>query len=205
MAQINKITNKIVDSASKQLSKAKNVTNDAISSSTKEFINRLSNTGSEAIIEFLENNTKPVKIRNSNNKLYRYNNLLIQRTNGYTAEVLEDNIKRFQDSNFAPKFVHYFKLGNDDFITILEANTTKLLPYTPNADKISQVTKQTFIQRVNALVKRGYVNREIFANKDAMFVSADGNNIIFADWSEVSPLSAGQKSKLLEYVNNWKI
>lgn len=176
-----------------------------VSAATREFVEKLSNSTTEVITEFLKKNAKPVKVRSEGDELYRYNNLLLMRTNGNKAAKLEENVEQMKSSGLAPKFVQYFQLGKDDFLTILEADGERLLSYTKNAAKIPPQIKQIFKDKVQKLAARGIINREIFANKDALLITQDGKKIIFGDWCELSPISPAEQQIFHKIISKWQI
>lgn len=199
------VTQKLINSAVPLTDKVKDSAAASISSATLEFVDRLSNSSTEMILDFIEKNARRVKVRSANDNLYRYNNLLLFKSNGQKAYNLEQNLKAVQDSGTAPKFVSYLEIGKDNFLTILEADADKIIPYTKVADKVKPEVKQKFINNVQKLLNDGVLNREVFANKDALFVTQNGKKIVYGDWSDIAFLNSNEKQKLLEVVKKWQI
>ena len=201
------ITQKFINSAKGAVNKlVPKYPDQNISETALEFVQRISNSTTKVITEFLEKKTKPVQIRSEDAKLYRYNNLLLYRSNGEKAFNLEQNLKDFEHSGITPRFVKYFSLGQDDFLTIMDVNEKALVPYYKVADKIKPEVKQAFKNNVKKLLNGKILNRELFANKDALFVTSDGKRILFGDWADVSyHLQHGEIKNVNEMFKNWRI
>lgn len=175
-----------------------------ISKGTKEFVQKMANSTTDVILRFISNNGKEIKLRSNDDKLYRYKNILLYRSNGAKAYQLEQNIKIFQGSGIAPRYVNYFELGKDDFLTVMETNGEKALPYRKNADRIAPEEKQKFVKRVQSLLDQGFVNREIFANEEAYLVTSNGE-VLFADWSEVNAINKSEISHYNRFMKDWSL
>ncbi len=183
------ITQKLINSAKSAAGKlVPKYPDQSISETALEFVQKISNSKPAVIAEFLEKKTKPVPLRSEDAKLYRYNNLLLYRSNGDRAFNLEQNLRDFADTGMTPRFVKYFSLGQDDFLTIMDVNEKALVPYYKVADKVKPEVKQAFRNNVKNLLNGKVLNRELFANKDALFVTSDGKRIVFGDWAEISYL-----------------
>ena len=109
-----------------------------ISAKTADFVNRIFNSTTEVILDFLGTKTKQIKLRNSSDSLYCYENCLLLRSNGQRAYDLEQNIREIEQIGIAPRFVKYFQLGEDDFFFFFEAGEGKLSPYCENVQRVSQ-------------------------------------------------------------------
>lgn len=176
-----------------------------ISAAAQEFVEKLSNSTTDVILEFLQTKTKPVHLRSAENKLYRLDNLLLYRSNGSTAYKLEENLKSFEHTGLTPNFVKYFQLGKDDFLTVMDVDTKTIVPYVKVADKVPQQTKQKFENAVRSLYSGSFINREIFANKDALFVTPNGQKIFCADWGDVQYLSSSDKNGFADAMKRWHV
>lgn len=174
-----------------------------ISAKTADFVNRIFNSTTEVILDFLGTKTKQIKLRNSSDSLYCYENCLLVRSNGQRAFDLEQNIKEIEQIGIVPRFVKYFQLGEDDFLTVLEVGEGKLSPYCENVQRVSQKAKQGFKTGVKELLDKGFVNKEIFINKDA-FLLDDSGKIVFADWTGLEYVTPTKKQALENYLRNWQ-
>ncbi len=174
-----------------------------ISAKTADFVNRIFNSTTEVILDFLGTKTKQIKLRNSSDSLYCYENCLLLRSNGQRAYDLEQNIREIEQIGIAPRFVKYFQLGEDDFLTVLEAGEGKLSPYCENVQRVSQKAKQGFKTGVKELLDKGFVNKEMFTNKDA-FLLDDSGKIVFADWTGLEYVTATKKQALENHLRNWQ-
>ncbi len=174
-----------------------------ISAKTADFVNRIFNSTTEVILDFLGTKTKQIKLRNSSDSLYCYENCLLLRSNGQRAYDLEQNIREIEQIGIAPRFVKYFQLGEDDFLTVLEAGEGKLSPYCENVQRVSQKAKQGFKTGVKELLDKGFVNKEMFTNKDA-FLFDDSGKIVFADWTGLEYVTATKKQALENHLRNWQ-
>lgn len=174
-----------------------------ISAKTADFVNRIFNSTTEVILDFLGTKTKQIKLRNSSDSLYCYENCLLLRSNGQRAYGLEQNIREIEQIGIAPRFVKYFQLGEDDFLTVLEAGEGKLSPYCENVQRVSQKAKQGFKTGVKELLDKGFVNKEMFTNKDA-FLLDDSGKIVFADWTGLEYVTATKKQALENHLRNWQ-
>ena len=195
------IRNNVVGTATTQGEKMSSIISDA----TKDFMRKISNSTTEDILKFLDIETKQIATRGENYKLYRYRNILMSYSDGQTAYNLEQNLESVKKFGISPKFAGYFRLSKDKFLTIMEANSEKILPYSRFADKISAKTKQNFKNSFLALVKNGIVNKEALANKDSLLVSSNGKQIIIADWNEIVPLTIDKQTEFIKIINDWKI
>jgi len=200
-----KITQNLINSAASVYANKPAEAAAQISKSAQEFISKLTNSSTEVIENFLKTNTRPVPLRDKDALMYRYNNLLLYRSNGNTAQNLETNLKMCQKHGIAPRFVQYFKLDKDDFLTIMDVNAEKIIPYFKVADKVPQKTKQNFETKIRSLIQNGELNREIFANKNPLFVTPDAKTIVYADWAEVSPLMKSDRAEILQKIKDWHI
>lgn len=200
-----KITQKFIKSAISESFKQEIIPSGKISDAAQEFVNKLSNSTTKTIENFLHTQTRPVPLRAQDSTMYRYNNLLLYRTNGYKSENLEQNLRMLEKDGIAPKFVKYFKLGNDDFLTVMEVEGEKLIPYFKVADKVPQKTKQNFETQIRNLINGGILNREIFANQNPLFITPDAQKIVYADWAETSPLLHSERAGILNKIQNWHI
>ena len=170
---------------------------------TVEFANRILNTNSEDIIDFLKNNTKLIAQKGSNS-LYSYKNFLLYRSAGESSLQLEKNLKLCKADDIAPKFVQFYQLGNNDFLSLLEISPGKITPYKQAASQVPESAKQKFKIDLQKLNNQGLINRKVFSDKDLYFVT-ENNNIIFADWSEIHFLSPEEKIQMNETLKNLKI
>ena len=171
------------------------------SKKTKDFVNKLSNSTIETIKDFLSKETKQIPLRNSESKLYQYDNLLFTITNGKTAYDLEHNLKFFQKENVMPKYIKYLELGNDEFLTILEGDKEALIPYREARSLLTDKNKQLFkLGLKNIASNTGYVNKEIFANREPLFVGKENNNLIYGDWLKLSKSEADLKQYYLNQI-----
>lgn len=200
-----KISQKLISSAIPENLRQDAVPLERISNAAKEFVNKLSNSTTKTIENFLHTQTRPVPLRAQDATMYRYNNLLLYRTNGYKSENLERNLKMLEKDGIAPKFIQYFKLGKDDFLTVMEVNGEKLIPYFKVAEKVSTKTKQNFETQIRRLVNDGMLNREIFANKNPLFVTPDAKTIVYGDWAETAPILQSERAGILNKIQNWHI
>ncbi len=176
----------------------------SINKESLDFIEKLSNSTTETIQDFLKKNTKKIKTNNKS-KLYQYNNLILIRSDGDMAYQIEQNLKFLGIDEIAPKYIKYLQLDKNDFLTILELNNQKIMPYTEIADKIPFGIKKNFKEKIQNLASKGIINREIFTNKDAFFVTKDCQKIIFADWSNLYILNQDEKKLIQEKLKNWEI
>ncbi len=201
------ITQKLINSAKGAVNKlVPKYPDQNISETALEFLQKISNSTTEVITTFLEKKAKPVRIRSEDAKLYRYNNLLLYRSNGDKAFNLEQNLKDFAHAGITPRFVRYFSLGQDDFLTIMDVNEKALIPYFNVADKIKPEVKNAFKSNVKKLLNGKILNKELFANKDALFVTSDGKRILFGDWADVSYiLQPDEVRNVNEMFKNWHI
>lgn len=193
--------NNTVKSATKQGEQVVSV----ISDKTKDFMKKIYNSTTEIILKFLREETKPITTRKENFKLYRFGNILMGYSDGPTAYYLEQNLERVEKFGISPKFAGYFQLSRDRFLTVMEAGSEELLPYSSVAEKISAKTKQDFKNTFIEMVKKGLVNKDALANKDSLLVSNDGKQIIIADWNEVIPIVAEDQKTYIKAINDWQI
>lgn len=174
-----------------------------VSAKTMDFVNRIFNSTTEVILDFLGTKTKQIKLRNSSDSLYCYENCLLVRSNGQRAYDLEQNIREIESIGIAPRFVKYFQLGEDDFLTVLETGEGKLSSYCENVQRVSQKAKQSFKTGVKELLDKGFTNKEMFTNKDA-FLLDDSGKIVFADWTGLEYVSGTKKQALENHLKNWQ-
>ena len=127
------------------------------------------------------------------------------RSNGIKSLNLEQNIKTIQNQKLTPKFVQYFQLGEDDFLTVMEVNEKNIIPYNKAADKVNPTTKLTFKNEVQKFIQKDLINKEIFANRDALLVTDDYKEIVFADWAQIDILAKNEKLRINEFLKNWHI
>lgn len=177
----------------------------AVKAETMDFVEKIRNSTTSTILKFLETNTNPVKLRGTDEKLYRYKNILLYRSNGTKAINLEQNLQVPEVNEIAPKYVQYFQIGKDDFLTILEADTEHLLPFAQVEQKVSPQVKQEFKKRVIQLAKAGLVNQEVFANKEALLLTKDGKHIIAGDWGEINAIPSNDKPSFYEFLKKWQV
>ena len=137
--------------------------------------------------------------------MYLYDNFLLYRSGGNASIQLEENLKLFKDNPSVPKFVKFFQLGDNDFLSLVEINQDDILPYKQTASQIPEAVKQKFKANIQKITNQGFINRKIFTDKDSFFVTKNNNNIIFADWSEIHILSPQEKLQMNETLKNWKI
>ena len=154
-------------------------------------------------LDFLGTKTKQIKLRNSSDSLYCYENCLLVRSNGQRAYDLEQNIREIESIGIAPRFVKYFQLGEDDFLTVLETGEGKLSSYCENVQRVSQKAKHSFKTGVKELLDKGFTNKEMFTNKDA-FLLDDSGKIVFADWTGLEYVSGTKKQALENHLKNWQ-
>lgn len=130
---------------------------------------------------------------------------MLYRSNGTKAINLEQNLKVPAINDIAPKYVQYFKIGKNDFLTILETDTEHLLPFTQVEQKVAPQVKQEFKKRIIQLANAGMVNREIFANKESLLITKDGKHIIAGDWGEINTIPEKDKRPFYEFLKNWQV
>jgi len=159
-----------------------------ITAATQDFVDRLSNTHTKEILEFLEKNAKKIKTRSADDSLYLYNNILLYRAHGAKSYDLEQNLKILKGSPIAPKFVKYFKLGEEDFLTVMQVSDKAVVSYNEAPQRVVSAAKEDFRNQLTDLINRGFVNREVFANKGALLSTEDGKNLVFAEWSSLQPI-----------------
>ena len=176
----------------------------SINKESLDFVEKLSNSTTETILDFLEKNTRKIKTNNKS-KLYQYNNLILIRSDGDTAYQIEKNLKFLGIDEIAPQYIKYFQLDKNDFLTILELNNKETTPYTEVANKIPIEIKKSFKTKIQNLADKGIINQGIFTNKDALFVTQDCKKIIFADWSNLYILKQNEKNLIQEKLKNWQI
>lgn len=176
----------------------------SINKESLDFVEKLSNSTTETILDFLEKNTRKIKTNNKS-KLYQYNNLILIRSDGDTAYQIEKNLKFLGIDEIAPQYIKYFQLDKNDFLTILELNNKETTPYTEVANKIPIEIKKSFKTKIQNLADKGIINQGIFTNKDALFATKDCKKIIFADWSNLYILKQNEKNLIQEKLKNWQI
>ena len=176
-----------------------------LSKKTESFVEKIKNSTTETILKFLDERTDKIFSRNNDIKMYHYDNLLFVRSNGEKSIELEQILDTNAAKNIAPKYVTFFEVGNDDFLTVLELSHQKAIPYRQSAQNISEETKQKFKNEIQKMINAGYINREIFTSKDSFFVSNNYKDIIFADWLKISSLSDEEKKQMSERLKDWPI
>jgi len=173
----------------------------SISHETMEFVDKIKNSSTEIVLEFLNKNAIKVPTRDSGNQLYVYKNLFLHRTNGQKALNIEENLKNIPNHDFIPTYVKHFELGNDDFLTILESGNEKFLPYRKVA--IKPEIKEKFKNELSDMAKNGVFNKEILANRNPLFVTPDGSHITYGDWSFVDIINnANEKNVILNKIKD---
>ncbi len=171
---------------------------------TMEFADKILNSTSEEIIDFLKTKTKLIA-QKPDSALYLFDNFLLYRSNGEASLQLEKNLELFKTSNITPKFVKYFQLGDNDFLSLLELNPSGVVSYRQVASQIPDNIKQKFTAGLQKINNTGFINRKIFTDKDLYFATKDNKNIIFADWSEINILSPQEKMQMDATLKNIKI
>lgn len=175
-----------------------------ISAKTLEFSDKILNSTTEEITDFLEKQTKLIS-QKGDSKLYLYKNFLLYRSNGEDSIQLEKNLELCKPNANTPKFVKFFQLNKNDFLSFLEISPSEIISYKQVANQIPNSTKQKFISDLQKINNSGLINRKIFTNKDLYFVTIDSKNIIFADWTEINFLSQKEKNQMNETLKNMKI
>ena len=67
---------------------------------------------------------------------------------------------------------------NSEFLSVLEGDSEALLPYSSIAGSLSNQDKQLFKTILKQIINTtGQVNKEIFANKEPLFVGKNSKNI----------------------------
>ena len=155
-------------------------------------------------MDFLRDQTNNIPLRATNKKLYQYENLFLFRSNGSDAYNLEQQLNFLSQKDFAPKYVKHLQLGDDDFLTILEGDSEALIPYS-EAKTLSTKAKNDFKTEILKFLNFGLVNKEMFANKDILFVTKSNSNLICADWSDIKPVLSSEKDGLQNFIINWKL
>ena len=171
---------------------------------TMEFADKILNSTTEEIVEFLKNKTKLITQKDSS-ALYSYDNFLLYRSNGEDSIQLEKNLELLKSNGIVPKFVKFFQLGENDFLSLLEINPSEVVPYRQVASQVPNSTKQKFISDLQKINNLGYINRKIFTNKEMYLVTKDNKNIIFPDWTEIHFLTPQEKIQMNETIKNMKI
>lgn len=200
-------TSKIINSNINPLKKQEGLMPEEIKrfgSKTMEFADKILNSSSEEIVEFLKTKTKLIAQKDSN-ALYSFDNFLLYRSNGDASLKLEQNLELCKNSAITPKFVKFFQLGDNDFVSLLELSPSGVVPYRQAASQISDNVKQKFIADLQKLNNTGLINRKVFTEKDLYFATKNNKNIIFADWSEIHFLSPQEKMQMTETLKNMKI
>lgn len=176
------------------------------SDKTLKFIDKLSNSTTEIIKVFLNNNAIEIPLSDRQSKLYHYDNLLLVLTDGKNAYNLEKNLRNVEKENFAPKFVKYYELGDDEFLTVLEGDNETLLPYSKMINKIPNKNKLEFkISLKHFVDTTEQINKEIFTNKKLLFFAKNSKNIIYADWESLSIISTDMKPYYLNQIEKYSI
>lgn len=176
------------------------------SDKTQKFIEKLSNSTTEIIKTFLSNNATEVPLRNKQSKLYHYDNLLLTITDGKSAYNLEQNLQSIQEQSATPKFIKFFDLGNGEFLSVLEGDSEKLLPYSSMVSSLSNQRKQIFKSTLKQIINTtGQVNKEIFANKEPLFIGKSSKNIIYGDWENLSIVTPSIKKYYINQIEKISI
>ena len=176
------------------------------SNKTQKFIDKLSNSTTEIIKDFLTNKATEIPLRNKQVKLYHYDNLLLTITDGKSAYNLEQNLQNLLEKNVVPKFIQYYELGNSEFLSVLEGDSEALLPYSSIAGSLSNQDKQLFKTILKQIINTtGQVNKEIFANKEPLFVGKNSKNIIYGDWSSFSYIEPNMKAYYISRIEKYSI
>ena len=176
----------------------------SLSSKTSSFIDKLSNSTTDTILNFLENKTNKIRIRDLDSELYQYENLFLFRSNGKKAFDLEQNLKFLENLNISPKYVKYFQLGKEDFLTVLEGGKDDVIPYRQVVGRVLPEQKNTLISKLNKMLEKGFINKEVFANRDLLYVDKN-NRLIIADWSNLSFVEGEEQARLKRTLASWKI
>lgn len=184
---------------------ANNIKLNQYSEKTKAFINKLSNSTTEIIKDFLAKNATEIPLRNKQSKLYHYDNLLITITNGKNAYNLEQNLNTIHNEGVAPKYIQYYELGKDEFLSVLEGDSEALIPYSKALGLISNNNKRSFKNSLMQIAALGQINKEIFANRAPLFVGKNSKNIIYGDWENLSIVDQSMKSYYLSQIDKISI
>ena len=172
------------------------------SKKTKDFVNKLSNSTTEIIKDFLSKDAKQIPLRDKECKLYQYDNLLFTITNGKTAYDLEQNLGFFQQEGIMPKFVKYLELGNDEFLSVLEGDKEALLPYSEARSLLTDKNKQFFKAGLkNMALNTGYINKEIFASREPLFIGQENKKIIYGDWIQLNKVEPDLKQYYINQID----
>jgi len=190
------IKHKIMNSQTEILNVNVEKSVELVSSKTLEFVEKIANSTTETVIDFLNKRAVKIPTRNQSNTLYFYDNMLLHRTNGVDAYKTEQNLKAAADSFLAPRYVRYFELGKDDYLTISEikASSAELINDTEPDNEAKVKLKNEIIR----LYKQGFINKEILANKNTLLYSKQDKNFIIPDWTELTIVSPGEKN---DYIN----
>jgi hypothetical protein len=163
----------------------------AISLKTRDIVERIRNSTTDVLLKFLDNNADKYQLRNKVVDLYKYENLLLFRSNGINSKNIETNLKIFERLKLTPKYITYFELGDNDYLTVVQGAKKKL-----DSIDVLDAKAQNYVQIIkNKLIKMhldGYLNQEMYANKNLYF-NADDERIIYADWNEVVLLRTPQE------------
>ena len=176
-----------------------------ISDKTKDFVNKLSNSSTEIIKDFLNTNAKRISLRSKDSKLYQYDNLLLFISNGKNAVNLEQNLN-LADKRIKPKFVSYFQLGSDEFLSVLEGDSSEIIPYNKILSTVTKDQKKNFKDGLKTFLENSQcVNKEIFANKEPLFFAKSSGKIIYGDWEQATPVDPTQKAYFKNLIDNLHI
>lgn len=197
---------KIIQQIFPNLKKVDNKMIEQCSDKTQKFINKLSNSTTEIIKDFLVNNATEIPLRNKQSKLYHYDNLLLTITDGKSAYNLEQNLQNLREKSVVPKFIQYFELGNGEFLSVLEGDHETLLPYHNIASSLSNQDKLKFKTILKQIINTtGQMNKEIFANKEPLFVGKNSKNIIYGDWENLFIIEPNMKQYYLNQIEQYPI
>lgn len=194
----NKITQKTVNKVIQSVNEQAHQVPVIISDKTQEFMTRLSNSQPDVIENFLKCNAQPFRVRIPECKFYSYENLIMAITDGPSAYNLEQNLTNSAVKDLAPGFVGYLQLGKNKFLTVMEFDTESIEPYSNVADRVSSKVKNQFKDKLISMLNSGYVNKEIFANKESLFVTKDCNRILAGDWTDITRVAANEKDNYIK-------
>ena len=103
-------------------------------------------------------------------------------------------------------YIQYYELGNGEFLSVLEGDSEALLPYSSIAGSLSNQNKQLFKTILKQIINTtGQVNKEIFANKEPLFVGKNSKNIIYGDWSSFSYIEPNMKAYYISQIEKYSI
>lgn len=176
-----------------------------ISTKTEQFLNKLLSSTTEDIKEFLNKNTKQISLRDSNVKLYHYDNLLLTITDGQSSYNLEQNLSLIENCKIAPKFVKFFEIGQNEFLNVLEGDSSTLIPYSQTKSCVSVKSKNIFKSGLQKIADRGLVNKELFANREPLFYSEENGKIIYGDWTQLTLSESELKNRYKSIIDKFPL